>query len=125
MESRFPIPDAVFLLDIDPVLSVHRIAYSRGENPNHFEDRENLGKARVIFNEIKSPVIHKIDGAMSRHAIRDEVMRIFVNGPLKAKRCAKEYGCDDPFHCTFKATANCSWFNFAKRLSAASSAVTA
>src|SRR5271166_6015958 len=34
MESRFPIPDAVFLLDIDPILSVHRIAHSRQEEPN-------------------------------------------------------------------------------------------
>jgi dTMP kinase len=31
MESRFPIPDAVFVPDIDPAMGIHRIAHSRGE----------------------------------------------------------------------------------------------
>jgi thymidylate kinase len=62
MESRFPIPDAVFLLDIDPILSVHRIAHSRQEEPNHFEDRENLARARDIFNGMPEPYIHSVEG---------------------------------------------------------------
>ena len=46
MEARFPIPDAVFLLDIDADLSAYRIAHVRGEEPNHFEERGNLSMAR-------------------------------------------------------------------------------
>ncbi len=65
MESRFPIPDAVFVLDVDPAVGVHRISHSRGEEPNHFEDRANLAKAREIFQGMIDSNIHHIDGAMS------------------------------------------------------------
>ena len=110
MEARFPIPDAVFILDIDPILSVHRIATSRGDEPNHFEDRKNLAKAREIFNEMSGPMIHRIDGSMSRGAVLAQIMTAFIDGALKTKRCAKSYGCDDPFHCTFRITNTCEWF---------------
>jgi dTMP kinase len=66
MESRFPIPDAVFLLDIDPVIGIHRIAHSRGEEPNHFEDRKNLSKAREIFQQMSGRNIKHIDGSASQ-----------------------------------------------------------
>jgi len=49
MRSLFPVPDAVFILDIEPELSTFRIAHSRGEEPNHFEERGNLARAREIF----------------------------------------------------------------------------
>jgi dTMP kinase len=116
MESRFPIPDAVFILDIDPIESVHRIAYSRGEQPNHFEDRQNLARAREIFNRLSGPSIHHIDGAMSRQAVHGQLMDKFIEGPLKNKRCAKQYGCEDPFHCTFRLTNTCEWVTMVKAL---------
>lgn len=116
MESRFPVPDAVFILDIDPVLSVHRIANSRGEQPNHFEDRANLAMAREIFNSLSAPTIHHIDGAMSRQSVHSELLEKFIDGPLKAKRCAKHYGCDDPFHCGFRLTGTCDWIKLAGAL---------
>ncbi|HYL36674.1 MAG TPA: dTMP kinase [Bryobacteraceae bacterium] len=118
MESRFPIPDAVFILDIDPSLSVYRIAYSRGEEPNHFEERKNLQKAREIFKELSGAVIHHIDGSMSRQAVHSVLIDAFIEGALKKKRCAKEYGCDDPFHCTFRLTNNCEWVRMSKALRA-------
>jgi dTMP kinase len=116
MESRFPIPDAVFILDLEPVVSVSRIAYSRGEQPNHFEDRKNLARARDIFNQLSGPMIHRIDGSMSRQTVHALLRDKLIEGPLKEKRCAKHYGCDDPFHCTFRLTDNCEWIRMAKAL---------
>jgi dTMP kinase len=109
MESRFPIPDAVFLLDIEPSLSGYRIAYSRGETPNHFEDRANLAKAREIFNRLKDPRIHRIDGSLSREAVHEKILDVFTDGTLKAKRCAKQYGCDDIVNCMYRLSGTCEW----------------
>jgi dTMP kinase len=116
MESRFPIPDAVFVLDIDPAVGIHRIAHSRGEEPNHFEDRANLAKAREIFQAMVGSNIHHIDGAMSPEAVHAELVTRFIDGPLKAKLCAKSYGCDDHFHCTFRITGTCRWFKLAQAI---------
>jgi dTMP kinase len=119
MESRFPIPDAVFLLDVDPAIGVHRIAHSRGEEPNHFEDRANLGRARSIFQAMSAPNIHHIDGGMSIPAVYAEIMDRFIEGALKSKRCAKRYGCEDPFHCSFRNTNTCEWVNLSRALRSA------
>ncbi len=116
MQERFPIPDAVFILDVDPVLSVHRIAHSRGEEPNHFEDRKNLAKAREVFNALSGSTIHRIDGAMSIKAVHSAILENFIEGALKAKRCAKDYGCTDPFHCTFRIVNKCEWVQMSRAL---------
>ncbi len=116
MESKFPIPDAVFVLDIDPAVGVHRIAHSRGEEPNHFEDRANLAKARAIFQQMTGANIHHIDGSASREMVHGEIMNRFIDGPLKARRCAKSYGCDNEFDCTFRITGTCQWFAMARAL---------
>jgi dTMP kinase len=116
MESRFPVPDAVFVLDIDPELSAHRIAHSRGEEPNHFEDRKNLAKARAVFNRLSAPYIFHIDGSVSRQAVQAAILEKFIDGALKTKRCAKEYGCDNPFDCTFRITNTCEWVRMATAL---------
>jgi dTMP kinase len=117
MEGLFPIPDAVFLLDIDPALSLYRITQTRGDNANSFEKRTSLVKARQTFNSLQESRIHKIDGSVSIEAVFGEIMAAFVDGPLKDRRCAKSYGCDDPFHCTFQSTNTCEWLNLARQLS--------
>jgi dTMP kinase len=119
MKARFPIPEAVYILDIDPLLSIHRIAHSRGEEPNHFENKKNLAKAREIFNSMSGPTIHRIDGTKSREAVHTEMLDHFIDGALKAKRCAKEYGCDDPSHCTFRLADGCQWAKMAKAMRSA------
>jgi dTMP kinase len=116
MESKFPIPDAVFILDLEPIVSVNRIAHSRGEQPNHFEDRKNLAKAREIFNQLSGTMIHRVDGSMSRQAVHALLRDKLIEGPLKEKRCAKHYGCDNPFHCTFRHTNNCEWVKMSRAL---------
>jgi len=116
MFSRFPRPDAVFILDVDPVVGIHRIANDRGEEPNHFEDRSSLGAARAIFNQMKGDNVHRVDGSLPISAVYEQIMEAFVKGPLKAKRCAKAYGCDDPFHCSFRWSGTCEWWNLRAKL---------
>jgi dTMP kinase len=89
MESRFPVPDTVFILDIDADLSAYRIAHVRGEDPNHFEERGNLTTAREIFNAMAGSNICRIDGALSIPEVHRRIMLKFVSGSLKAKRCFK------------------------------------
>jgi hypothetical protein len=40
----------------------------------------------------------------------------FLSGPLKAKRCFKQYGCDDPIHCGARITGPCEWLTLQDRL---------
>lgn len=116
MTSRFPQPDAVLILDVDPELSAYRIAYSRGEVPNHFEERQNLARARAIFNDLTGSTIHKIDGSMSREAVHSALIENLIEGALKKKRCAKSYGCDDPFHCVARILSTCEWVKLSRAL---------
>ncbi len=85
MESRFRIPDAVFILDIDPAESLHRIAHSRGDTPNDFEQRESLAVARAIFNRLADPAIHHIDGSLAVEAVHRRMMQLLAEGPLKER----------------------------------------
>ena len=117
MRSLFPVPDAVFILDIEPELSTFRIAHSRGEEPNHFEERGNLARARDLY-QLKGPEIYFIDGSGSRTLVRDQIVDRFIRGPLKAHRCAKSYGCDNEMDCTVRLTGKCEWFNKARSLMA-------
>jgi len=77
-----PEPDIVFLIDIDPAISIReRVAESRGDEPNEFEQVETLQRVRTIFNEMAKaePHFSTIDGAQSIDAIqmlmRDELSR--------------------------------------------------
>lgn len=65
MEERFPRPDAVFLLDIDPEVSLARIRDYRKETPNEFETVQSLARAREVFNSIDDPRIERISGVLS------------------------------------------------------------
>ncbi len=115
METRFPIPDIVFLLDLDPFTAIHRISNSRNDIPNEFERVESLTHVRQVFNSLLGP-IKKVDGGMSIDSVHHEILRAFVFGPMRAKRCAKEYGCDDPQHCTFALSGTCNWWNESRKL---------
>jgi dTMP kinase len=115
MQRRFIVPDAVFLLDMDPWLSVHRIQ-KRGDSPNEFERVSNLEQAREIFLSLKDKRIIKVDGNMSIASVHKEVLEKFINGPLKQRRCAKSYGCDDPLYCAYRMTDTCPWIKLQGRL---------
>ena len=69
MERRFPIPDVVFVLDMDPAISRKRIAQSRGEHPNEFESPEALMRARSIFQSLTDPYVIHVDAAGSQSEV--------------------------------------------------------
>jgi dTMP kinase len=75
MQSRFPAPDAVLILDADPSLGRHRIAHSRNEEPNEFEDRGGLVQAREVFQNLTGAHIHHINAARTPEAVHADVMR--------------------------------------------------
>ncbi len=59
-EEFAPVPDLVFLLDVDPQSGVGRVT-TRGDSPDEFEALEYLAKVREIFLALKRPYIHRID----------------------------------------------------------------
>lgn len=69
MNSHFPIPDLVFLIDIDPETGIKRIENNRGEAPNAFEKKEVLRKVREIFISLPDKNIVLIDGKQSPEMI--------------------------------------------------------
>lgn len=85
MESIFPIPDTVFLLDLNPVVALSRIRNSRKEVPNEFERADALERVRNVFNSLEGPII-RIDAGLSIDEIHRMVLRDVVYGPLKIKR---------------------------------------
>lgn len=74
MESMFPIPDLVLILDVDPSVSIRRISELRGEQPNEFEKREYLERVRQVFLSLAGSNIRMIDGSLPV----DEVHRRIV-----------------------------------------------
>jgi dTMP kinase len=116
MEERFPIPDLVFLLDIEPAVSVKRISEYRNEVPNEFEQLENLARAREIFNVLDDPHIVRVDGTLPREAVHSAVLSKFVFGPLKSKRCAANEGCSPPLFCAQSGSGGCQWFMLSQAL---------
>ena len=111
-----PIPDVVFLLDVDPSLGLFRIAEFRNETPNEFERLETLQKVREVFHSLPDSNLVRIDGSPSVDVVHATILEAFINGALKAKRCAKEYGCDDPMHCGPRFTGQCEWWTLAGKL---------
>lgn len=120
MEERFPIPDAVFLLDLDPRLSLYRIADLRGDQPNLFENLGGLTEAREIFLSLGNSVISRVDGSSPIPDVHKQILSKFIDGPLKAKRCSKDYGCDDPYHCSFRQSNTCVWWSLSRLIQVAS-----
>jgi dTMP kinase len=116
MKARFPIPDVVFVLDIDPTISIHRIHHSRRDTPNEFEQYEGLRKAREIFANLSGDHVRILDGTLSIPVLHANILDHVIDGPLKSQRCAKSYGCNDPFNCSYRLTNSCRWFTMAKAL---------
>jgi len=78
-----PKPDLVVLVDVDPRLSLERIA-ARGEGVDLFETLEALTKVRAIFLALNEPHIARIDGAHPADEVFQRVVTRIVNeGPLK------------------------------------------
>jgi dTMP kinase len=116
MESSFPVPDVVFILDLDPDVSIRRISALRGDRPNEFERVDHLNQARWIFNSLRDDYIVRIDGALPIADVHGQLLYALSSGPLKRKRCAKGYGCDNPFDCAFRLGGQCEWWELKSKL---------
>jgi dTMP kinase len=121
MHDRFPEPDLTFIIDLDPVIGIRRIAHDRGEEPNHFEDRANLASARSIFERMQGDGLRFLDGKLPIGELHRQIIIALIEGPLKTKRCAKGYGCDDHMNCQFRLTGNCEWWETRMRIGATDS----
>lgn len=111
-----PIPDIVFLLDIEPEIGLKRISQNRGESPNHFEKIKTLRKVRTIFDNLSQTQEHvqKIDGHYSIQDVYKKVVEILIN-VLKTKYRAKSYDCDC-WYCSYRETDSCHWLNMRQSL---------
>jgi dTMP kinase len=116
LRQRAPVPDLVFVLDIDPAVSLLRIKEGRGEIPNQFEQLDGLQAARDIFQKLCriDNLLVEIDGNMPPEAVHASIVGHFIRRPLRSKRCAKEYGCSDPHHCAPRMTGSCDWIKLAR-----------
>ncbi len=78
MENRemgFPVPDRVYLIDIDPEIAVERISARSGNGSDFFEKRKFLEKVRSIYNTIADKSFYTLDGTCTP----DELFQITRN----------------------------------------------
>lgn len=68
-----PKPDLVFLLTMQPELSLERIRQGRGEQPNAFEQLDNLRKVAQIFATLEDTCIRRIDASQAVEAVQAEI----------------------------------------------------
>ena len=80
MESLFPKPDRVFVLDLDPATAVTRIQSGRGEAPNEFEKREELERIRGIFLSLDGPEMAVIDANRPASEVHQAILRALPGG---------------------------------------------
>ena len=116
MESRFPIPDLAVLIDIGTPESHVRISQYRNEVPNEFEQQEALARALAIFRETDWENAVRIDGSAGVGDVHRQIVAAYVNGPAKARLCAKPEGCGDVESCEFRQAGTCEWARLRERL---------
>ena len=75
-EEFAPLPDHVFLLELDPELALTRIGLRDGQ-ANEFEQRESLQKCHDIFASLDDPFIHRIDASRPPEEVHREIMAAF------------------------------------------------
>ncbi len=85
MRRRFPAPDLVLLMDMDPKQAVHRIAHGRGEQPNEFERLEELERVRAIFLSLDDPNIVVINADQPGEKVHSDIMAAIIQ-PLREDR---------------------------------------
>ena len=76
--AEFPEPDLAVILDVDPELGRSRVS-ARDGAPNHFEDHEQLAKARAIFQSLEGPNIVHVDGSASIEDVTQAIFRRLVH----------------------------------------------
>jgi dTMP kinase len=75
-----PIPDRVFLMDIEPKVGLGRV-HTRGEGVDLFESVDQLTKAREIFLSLKDAHIVRFDAQKSEQLLQAEIAAELLAGP--------------------------------------------
>jgi dTMP kinase len=82
-ESFAPAPDALFLLQVSPVVGLQRVS-ARG-TANLFEREDNLRVCAAIFASIDRSFVRRIDGERGPKVIADEILWNVFEGPITAR----------------------------------------
>jgi len=72
-EAFAPIPDLVFILELDPDTALERIGVRDGE-ANEFEQREALQKCHDVFATLNDPFIRRIDAGQTPEEVHIQVL---------------------------------------------------
>ena len=103
------VPDATIILDAETGITLDRIRDGRGEQPNEFEKQSSLDLCRKVFRSLgHRPEVHFVDATNSVENVQASILQILLDGPLKAKRCGKQYGCDG-LYCSLRQSSTCQW----------------
>lgn len=110
MMSFAPVPDMVFLLDADPLVTLHRISHGRNERPNEFEQEQSLALCRSIFLKLAAErsEVKIIDAAQTVKQISQAIVQLMLDNAFLHARCAKKDGCDF-MYCSFRQSGTCDW----------------
>jgi dTMP kinase len=77
-EAFAPVPDLLFILDLDIDIALQRIG-ARGDTANEFEKRENLERCREIFLSLKNePFARVIDVSGSPEEVANAIASLVV-----------------------------------------------
>jgi len=74
-EEFAPLPDLVFVLELDLDTALDRIGIRDGE-ANEFEQREALQKCHDVFATLEDDFIHRIAADQTPAEIHDEVLTL-------------------------------------------------
>lgn len=74
-EEFAPVPDRLFILDVDPVTGIDRIR-KRGDLPNAFESEGQLTHARSVFRSISTAFSTVIEGGQTVGQIHEKIVKL-------------------------------------------------
>lgn len=111
-----PRPAMVFVVDIDPAVSLRRIAESRGNGPDEFETIEQLTQIRQRFDQMTDANIWVVDGSQTAQTVHASVLRLLVYNALLRFRCGEEFRCQDPVLCRLTQSTTCPWYGIIRSL---------
>lgn len=78
-EEFAPLPDVLFILDLDIDTALARIG-GRGDDTNEFEKREDLERCREIFLSLKNePFVQVINAARSMEDVQEQLRFVVRN----------------------------------------------
>ncbi|MGA1875708.1 MAG: dTMP kinase [bacterium] len=78
-EKIAPRPDAVFILEVDVQLGLHRINTLRQEKENHFEKAEYLKRVNHLFSQMRGENIYHIKASLPLEKVNAQIGPIVLD----------------------------------------------